>query len=62
MMNLAITRKAAFALPIYGRTAAFAGAKRRSVSVAPVCGHTATTDVFVLGGAFPGTSVWSPPI
>lgn len=41
---------------------AVAGAKRRSVDAAPVCGHTATTAGYVLAGAFPGTSSWSPPI
>ena len=62
MMNLTITRKVGFALPVSGGTATFAGAKRRLVDVAPVCAHNASTDVFVLGGAFPGTSAWSPPI
>jgi hypothetical protein len=46
-----------------GAVAAVAGDRRRFFTdVAPVCAHTATTDVFVLEGAFPGTSVWSPPI
>lgn len=42
--------------------AAVAGTKRRFADVAPVCSYTRTTDVFVLEGAFPGTSAWSPPI
>jgi hypothetical protein len=51
------------AFPAKGDVSAIAGAaKRRSVDVAPVCNLTATTGVFVLEGAFPGTSGWSPPI
>lgn len=43
--------------------AAAAGAKRRrTTGVAQVCVNPITTDVRVLDGAFPGTSVWSPPI
>lgn len=42
--------------------AAAAGTKVRVADVAPVCAHIVTTDVYVLTGAFPGTSAWSPPI
>ena len=42
--------------------AAAAGTKGRSADVAPVCVYTRVADVFVLEGAFPGTSAWSPPI
>lgn len=37
------------------------GTQRRIVDVAPVRLTTATADVFVFEGAFPGTSGWSPP-
>lgn len=50
------------AFPTVGGVSAVAGAaKRRSAGVAPVCNLTATTGVFVLEGATPGTSGWSPP-
>ncbi len=35
---------------------------RRTADVAQVCALPGTADVFVLEGAFPGTSAWSPPI
>ena len=50
-------------LPTMGGVSAVAGAagtKRRVEG--QVCINTGTTTVFVLDGAFPGTSVWSPPI
>jgi hypothetical protein len=51
------------ALPSTGvRGAATAGSKRDFVDATPVCGYRAITDVAVFKGAFPGTSVWSPPI
>lgn len=57
------TADAVRALTVVGvLDAGSSAAKRRFVDVAPVCGHTATTDGFVLAGAFPGTSSWSPPI
>lgn len=52
-------------LPLMGGVSVVAGAagtKRRIAGEGQVCPNTATTDVFVLDGAFPGTSVWSPPI
>jgi hypothetical protein len=49
------------ALWVGGVSAIIAGPRRNEV-VAPVCAHKATTDVYVLKGAFPGTSAWSPPI
>ena len=51
------------AFPIVDGVSAVAGAaeRRRAADVAPVCNLTATTGVFVLEGAFPGTSGWSPP-
>lgn len=53
-------------LPLMGGVSVVAGAagtKRRIAGEGQVCPNTGTTtDVFVLDGAFPGTSVWSPPI
>ena len=51
------------AFPAKGDVSVIAGAaERRSVDVAQLCTLTASTGVFVLEGAFPGTSGWSPPI
>ena len=60
----AVLAAAARTLPLKGGVSAgdVAGTKRRAADVAPVCGHTRGTDGFVLDGAFPGTSAWSPPI
>jgi hypothetical protein len=50
-------------LPLMGGVSVVAGTKRRIAGEGQVCPNTGiTTDVFVLDGAFPGTSVWSPPI
>ncbi|HSE09187.1 MAG TPA: hypothetical protein VLB29_11030 [Nocardioidaceae bacterium] len=61
----AVAAAAVRTLPAMGGVsikAAVAGSKRRFVDVASVCTYTRTADVFVLEGAFPGTSAWSPPI
>ncbi|HEU4512510.1 MAG TPA: hypothetical protein VFR87_05350 [Nocardioidaceae bacterium] len=56
---------AACTLPTMGGVTVVAGAagtKRRIAGEGQVRPNTGTTTVFVLDGAFPGTSVWSPPI
>jgi len=60
----AVPAAAVRTLPLMGGVSAgdVAGTKRRAADVAPVCGHTRITNGFVLDGAFPGTSAWSPPI
>ena len=49
LTNLITGTNHGFAMPIFGSTVAVAGTKRRAV------------DGFVLAGAFPGISAWSPP-
>ncbi len=56
---------AACTFPTMGGVSAVAGAAgtaRRIAVEGQVRPNTGTTTVFVLDGAFPGTSVWSPPI
>jgi hypothetical protein len=73
--NVTFSQQAGFAMPATGASrgsdvrAFWVGGvsdviagRRRNELVAPVCAHKATTDVYVLKGAFPGTSAWSPPI
>jgi len=60
----AVSAAAVRTIPATGGASALAAAAgaERVLAAAPVCTYTRTTDVFVLKGAFPGTSPWSPPI
>jgi hypothetical protein len=49
------------ALAIKGDVSAVAGSKSVFVDATPTMGYRPVTDVAVLKGAFPGTSVWRPP-
>jgi hypothetical protein len=74
--NVTVSQQAGFAMPATGASrgssdvralwvggvSAIIAGPRRNEFVAPVCAHKATTDVYVLKGAFPGISAWSPPI